>query len=161
MRIPKVDARNNGGHMAGMVFADEQLNVVVRSLDADALVVVVGTAKDEEPVAGGRRGLERQQEVGVETEAPACLIVEEGVGGRVAVGSTQPVGHRHEEIRVEATVGRRSQMGQARWASTGTARKSTAIARHDTIVLVPARGTIWIVPRPQVRPAALARARHD
>jgi hypothetical protein len=36
------------------------------------------------------------------------------------------------------------QMGQARWASTGTARKSTALARHghDTIVLVPARGTI-------------------
>jgi hypothetical protein len=36
------------------------------------------------------------------------------------------------------------QMGQARWTSTGTPRKSTALARHghDTIVLVPARGTI-------------------
>jgi hypothetical protein len=36
------------------------------------------------------------------------------------------------------------QMGQARWVSTGTARKSTVLARHehDTIVLVPARGTI-------------------
>jgi hypothetical protein len=35
------------------------------------------------------------------------------------------------------------QMGQARWVSTGTARKSTALARHghDAIALVPARGT--------------------
>jgi hypothetical protein len=36
------------------------------------------------------------------------------------------------------------QLSQARWASMGTARKNTALARHghDTIVLVPARGTI-------------------
>jgi hypothetical protein len=46
--------------------------------------------------------------------------------------------------RVELASGIDGQMGQARWVSTGTARKSTALARHkhDTIVLVPARGTI-------------------
>ena len=54
-------------------------------------------------------------------------------------------------------------MDQARWASTGTIRKSTALARHghDTIVPVLARGTVYIVSGPQVRPAALAQARHD
>ena len=55
------------------------------------------------------------------------------------------------------------QMGQARWASMDTIRKSTTLAQHghDTIVPVPARGTVYIVPGPQVRAAALARARHD
>ena len=56
------------------------------------------------------------------------------------------------------------QIGQARWASTNTIRKSTTLARHghDTIIVpVLARGAVYIVPGPQVRAAALARARHD
>jgi hypothetical protein len=55
------------------------------------------------------------------------------------------------------------QMGHVRWASTGMTRKSKALALHghDTIVLVPARDTIWIVHGPHVRPATLAWARHD
>jgi hypothetical protein len=115
----------------------------------------------------------------VQCSAPATLHRERigGAGGRRSRGDrSSRSGNRCDKMldrRVYSTAGKiyganvfagiDGQMGQARWASTGTARKSTTLARHghDTIVLVPARGTIYIVPGPQVRPAALARARHD